>query len=238
MAYNPEIMVQLWTYRDWASKRNLGDGSSERRRIDRTENVLDPNPSWPKGWRGVREKRNRAVEIWPDPGRTDHFEGLLTAMLRVYWISPYESIKPYLRNDGLIGSYGITDRDPNRGDINFLSTPHLPSPFLHHFFLDPRLWGLVRIPQRWPSIWRDTGWQLTGLSLVTHAGKVIVQNHAISVLLIVGFFGGDVSNLEWSWASSLVLSSRTLIHPATPISRFPVDCKHVFCPFLYLISTP
>ncbi|KAJ7773587.1 hypothetical protein DFH07DRAFT_801241 [Mycena maculata] len=156
-------------------------------------------------------------------------------------------------SDGLIGSDGITDRDPSRGDINFLSTPHLPSPFLHHFFLDPRLWGLIRILQGWPSIWEDTGWQLTGLSLVTHTGKarltfvgqsclhcrgprhhyaiglepytgllniqsfilrpfsrfypmnsaleVIVQNHAMSVLLIVRFFGGNVSNLEWSWAS-------------------------------------
>ncbi|KAJ7912716.1 hypothetical protein B0H13DRAFT_1874559 [Mycena leptocephala] len=58
-------------------------------------------------------------------------------------------------SDGLIGSYGIADRDPKRGDINFLSIgppPHLPSPFLHHFFLDPRLWGLVRIPRCWPSI--------------------------------------------------------------------------------------
>ncbi|KAJ7752222.1 hypothetical protein DFH07DRAFT_774511 [Mycena maculata] len=58
-------------------------------------------------------------------------------------------------SDGLIGSYGIADRDPKRGDINFLSdhSPHLPSPFLHHFFLDPRLW----IPRCWPSIWRDIG---------------------------------------------------------------------------------
>ncbi|KAJ7896474.1 hypothetical protein B0H13DRAFT_2276112 [Mycena leptocephala] len=43
-------------------------------------------------------------------------------------------------------------------------------------------------------------------------------------MLIVGFFGGDASNLEWSWAS------RTLIHPATPISRFPVSGAHTGCP--------
>ncbi|KAJ7912717.1 hypothetical protein B0H13DRAFT_2006264 [Mycena leptocephala] len=48
-----------------------------------------------------------------------------------------------------------------------------------------------------------------------------------------------LSNLDPNLAHrGLFPSGRTLIHPATPISRFPVDRKHVFCAFLYLISTP
>ncbi|KAJ7756055.1 hypothetical protein DFH07DRAFT_940740 [Mycena maculata] len=145
--------------------------------------------------------------------------------------------------DGLIGSYGIAARDPKRRDINFLSIGPLASPYLHHFFFDPRLGGSFGSPDAvLPS-----GETLDGKSMTSFvdfiqctliALEAIVQNHAIPVLLIVGFFGGDVSNLEWSWASSLFRSSRTLIHPATPISRFAIDRKHVFCPFLYLISTP
>ena len=51
-------------------------------------------------------------------------------------------------SDGLIESYGIADRNPRRGGIKLLPSdrsPRLSWPFLHHFFVDPRLLGLVMI---------------------------------------------------------------------------------------------
>ncbi|KAJ7242372.1 hypothetical protein B0H12DRAFT_1132487 [Mycena haematopus] len=58
-------------------------------------------------------------------------------------------------NELMIDSYVIADQDPKRGDINFLSIgppAFLLSPLLRHFFVDPRLWGLVRIPRCWTSL--------------------------------------------------------------------------------------
>ncbi|KAJ7209463.1 hypothetical protein B0H12DRAFT_1157853 [Mycena haematopus] len=58
-------------------------------------------------------------------------------------------------SDELIDIYVIADQDPKRGDINFLSIgppAFLLSPLLRHFFVDPRLWGLVRIPRCWTSL--------------------------------------------------------------------------------------
>ncbi|KAJ7811451.1 hypothetical protein B0H13DRAFT_2146377, partial [Mycena leptocephala] len=158
-------------------------------------------------------------------------------------------------SDGLIGSYGIADRDPKRGDINFLSIGPLAlfaiaisPPFLpRSTTLGARLDLPITTSFVGQSCWHRRGPRhryAIGLEPYTGLLNAIVQNHPISVMLIVGFFGGDVSNLEWSWASryvskyfplsslnphlahrGLFLSSRTLIHPATPISRFPVDCK-------------
>jgi hypothetical protein len=54
-----------------------------------------------------------------------------------------------------IGVRGVGD------NFNFLPSDHLPWPFLHHwhFFVDPRLLGLVLIPRCWASVFDTTGWQ-------------------------------------------------------------------------------
>jgi len=78
------------------------------------------------------------------------------------------------QSDGLIESYGIADRNPRRGDINFLPSdrsPHLPRPFLLHFFVDPRLLGLVLIPWCWASVRDPNGWQWLPRLSFTHSGK-------------------------------------------------------------------
>ncbi|KAJ7797254.1 hypothetical protein B0H14DRAFT_2619121 [Mycena olivaceomarginata] len=133
-------------------------------------------------------------------------------------------------SDGLIESYSTADQDPKRGDINFLpsdGSPLLPSPFLRHFFVDPPPLGLVLILRCWASLCNATRWQWAELHLLMHAGKhdcffgtamlatvaPIISNHPISVSLIVGFFGGPASILEWIWAL------RTLVHLTTPILR-------------------
>src|ERR1700743_1614036 len=62
-------------------------------------------------------------------------------------------------SDGLIESYGIADRKSRRGDINFLPSdrsPRLSWPFLHHFFVNPRLLGLVLIPRFHASVYHST----------------------------------------------------------------------------------
>ncbi|KAJ7478296.1 hypothetical protein FB451DRAFT_1365873 [Mycena latifolia] len=120
------------------------------------------------------------------------------------------------KSDGLIESYGIADRNPRRGDINFLPSdrsPHLASLFLHHFFIDPRSLWLIVTPRFWASIYDDTGCQWA---------EGTISNHPISVSLIVGFFGGAASILGWSWAF------RTLVHLTTPILGFPIGRKQIF----------
>jgi hypothetical protein len=54
-----------------------------------------------------------------------------------------------------IGVRGVGD------NFNFLPSDHLPWPFLRHwhFFVDPRLLGLVLIPRCWASVFDTTGWQ-------------------------------------------------------------------------------
>ncbi|KAJ7907950.1 hypothetical protein B0H13DRAFT_2273545, partial [Mycena leptocephala] len=122
-----------------------------------------------------------------------------------------------------VNRYKYRIRPPTNVQTKFQpKASHVGTVAVHNTAM-PSVCNLAQDSQYNPSF-RDPFRDFIQLPLI--ALEAIVQNHPISVVLIVGFFGGDVSNLEWSWASS-----RTLIHPATPISRFPIDQKHVFCPF-------
>ncbi|KAJ7920449.1 hypothetical protein B0H13DRAFT_1986979 [Mycena leptocephala] len=172
-------------------------------------------------------------------------------------------------SDGLIGSYGIADRDPKRGDINFLSIGPLASfaiaispPFLprsttlgarqscwhrrgprHRYAISLEPYTeLLNIQSFIPSHFSRC-YPITSDCSGGHCPKSPNFSRADTT-----WNGGGnptasryfpLSNLDPNLAHrGLFLSSRTLIHPAALISRFPVNCKHVFCPFLYLISTP
>jgi hypothetical protein len=77
-------------------------------------------------------------------------------------------------NDRLMESYGTADRDPKCGDINFLpsdGSPHLPSPFLRHFIVDPGPLGLVLILRCWAYLCNTTRGQWAELPFLMHAGK-------------------------------------------------------------------
>ncbi|KAJ6535223.1 hypothetical protein DFH09DRAFT_1284030, partial [Mycena vulgaris] len=149
---------------------------------------------------GVPAFRIYTVFVMPLSGQTYYRLRLDLSSDGTYW-SP-TVMPPVLRN------VTVTINTTSNESFHDTAMPSVWNLTLDFSIYNPSFRDSFRDFIRWPLI----------------ALEAIVQNHPISVVLIVGFFGGDISNLEWSWASS-----RTLIHPATPISRFPVDRKHVFC---------
>jgi hypothetical protein len=187
------------------------------------------------------------------------------------------------------------------------SASTLPSPFLHHFFANPRVFGLPLIPRCWNSVANDIRWIWAEVPS-RHSGKIhclfgsailataavhdtamllvwnltqdfslfnppfweifrdfihssllalpaIISNHAISVRLIVGFFGRAAGIFEWIWAFRYVqilpinqagsqfgpprpfFTCRTLVHFTGPIFaiplRFESDILTNYMPHIY-----
>ncbi|KAJ7935871.1 hypothetical protein B0H13DRAFT_1947385 [Mycena leptocephala] len=134
-------------------------------------------------------------------------------------------------SDWLIGSYGIADQDPKRQSCWHRRGPR------HRYAigLEPYT-GLLNIESFIPRPF-SRFYPMTSNCSGGHCPKSPNFSRADSRIFWRRF--GHPGILDPNLAHhGLFLSSRTLIHPATPISRFPVDRKHVFCPFLYLISTP
>ncbi|KAJ7114502.1 hypothetical protein C8R44DRAFT_740637 [Mycena epipterygia] len=187
-------------------------------------------------------------------------------------------------SDGLIESYGNADRDPRRGDTD-LPLLHLPSPFLHHFFVDPRVFRLVLIARSWASVANADIWIWAEVLSSMHSGKnhrllgsailatiavhdtamlsawnltqdfslfnppfweifrdfihssllalpAVSSNHAMSVRLLVGFFGA-ASIFEGIWAF------RTLVHFTGQIFGVPLRFEaDILTSSMPHISTP